>query len=55
MPDYREMYHTIMRDTEKAINILISAQRKCEELYVSSPDPEIKLFIRDSEEQDQKK
>ncbi len=41
MPDYREMYLTMVRASEDAINGLIAAQRKCEELYLASPDPEI--------------
>lgn len=26
-------------ETERAINILIEAQRRCEELYINSPEP----------------
>jgi hypothetical protein len=40
MPDYKEMYLTMMRETEKAINILIEAQRKCEEMYLRETDEE---------------
>lgn len=36
MPDYKEMYLTLFRATEDAINRLIAAQRECEELYLSS-------------------
>lgn len=42
--DYKEMYLTMARETEKAINILIEAQQKCEELYLNSTAPEIKLL-----------
>jgi len=35
MPDYQEMYYTMMRASEKAIRILIEAQQKCEELAIS--------------------
>ena len=35
MPDYKEMYLKMVRASEKAINILIEAQRECEEMYVS--------------------
>ena len=35
MPDYKEMYLKMMRASEKAINILIEAQRECEEMYIS--------------------
>ena len=34
MPDYREMYLHLMRETERAIRILIEAQRTCEEVYL---------------------
>ena len=34
MPDYKEMYLHLMRETEKAIRILIEAQQVCEELYL---------------------
>ena len=33
--DYKEMYLTMMRASEKAIRILIEAQQKCEELYLT--------------------
>ena len=33
--DYKEMYLTMMRATEKAIRILIEAQQACEELYLN--------------------
>lgn len=41
MPDYKEMYLTLFRATEKAINTLIEAQRTCEELYISEPETEL--------------
>lgn len=34
MPDYQEMYLLLMRETEKAIRILVQAQQDCEELYL---------------------
>ena len=43
MPDYKEMYLTMMRATEQAIRILIEAQQTCEELYLSAEEPEIVL------------
>ena len=33
--DYKEMYLTMMRASEKAIRILIEAQQKCEEMYLN--------------------
>lgn len=44
MPDYKEMYLTLFRATEKAINTLIEAQRACEELYISKPNTELRVF-----------
>ncbi len=38
MADYKEMYLHLMRNTEKAIQILIEAQRDCEEMYLSAPE-----------------
>ena len=40
MPDYQEMYCTMVRATEEAMNVLIKAQRDCEELYINSSEPE---------------
>lgn len=44
MPDYKKIYLTMAQETEKAINILIDAQRKCEQMYIDSPETEIKLL-----------
>lgn len=44
MPDYQELYVKLFRATEEAIQILIAAQRECEELYISSPGPDIKIL-----------
>lgn len=38
MPDYKEMYLTMVRASEEAINTLIEAQRKCEELYLEEDE-----------------
>lgn len=43
MPDYKEMYLTLFRVTEQAINTLIEAQRACEELYISEPEIELRV------------
>ena len=40
MPDYEKMYLTLFRATEEAVNLLIRAQRACEELYISSSEEE---------------
>lgn len=38
MPDYQEMYLHLMRETEKAVRILLAVQRECEELYLRDGD-----------------
>ena len=45
MPDYKEMYLTMVNETEKAITMtkeilstLIEAQRRCEDMYINAPD-----------------
>ena len=40
MPNYKQMYLTLLDATEKAINELVSAQRACEELYILSGQEE---------------
>ena len=44
MPDYKEMYQRMVQASEAAINILIAAQRECEELYINSPEPQISVL-----------
>lgn len=39
-PDYKEMYLTMVRASEAAINTLIQAQKKCEEQYLSAGEGE---------------
>ena len=46
MPDYQEMYLEMARETERAINILIDAQHKCEEIYIKTSDTKIKPLIK---------
>ena len=38
MPDYKELYLTLMRETEAAIRILIAAQQHCEEMILEEED-----------------
>ena len=40
MADYKEMYETMVRASEKALNIIIDAQQKCEEMYLAAEDKE---------------
>ncbi|HPE15432.1 MAG TPA: hypothetical protein PK597_00590 [Oscillospiraceae bacterium] len=44
MPDYKEMYLTMVRETERAIDILTAAQRHCEELYIHAEEPKLTLL-----------
>ena len=44
MPDYKNMYTIMARETEKAISILIAAQQQCEEIYLNEPEPQIRLL-----------
>ena len=44
MPDYKELYFDLFRATEKAINILVEAQRKAEEQYLSSPEAALSVL-----------
>ncbi len=49
MADWKEMYLTMVRASEKAIRILIAAQQKCEDMYIEAEDDD------EEEESDQKK
>ena len=44
MPDYQEMYLHLMRETEKAIRILVKAQQDCEELYLRESGPALRIL-----------
>jgi hypothetical protein len=37
--DYKQMYFKMAAAMEDAIELLINAQRDCEELYISAEDP----------------
>ncbi len=43
MPNYKKMYQVLLRATESATNILIAAQRECEDLYINAPETELKF------------
>ena len=42
-PDYKEMYLKMVRASEDAINILIEAQRECEEMYMEAGEKSERL------------
>ena len=44
MPDYAAMYKRLFQSQTKAIRILQEAQQDTEEMYISAPDPEIRVL-----------
>lgn len=44
MPDYKEMYLKLFCANEQAVSMLIQAQRECEELYISQPEPDLRVL-----------
>lgn len=44
VPDYKKMYLALFKASEDAINLLVAAQRECEELYMASEEPKIALL-----------
>ena len=40
MNDYKEMYREMFVAATKAIEILVEAQQKCEEIYINAEDKE---------------
>lgn len=53
MADYKEMYLSLFRATEKAVKILISAQRECEERYLSSSESEVKMLFTEEKPEEE--
>ena len=51
MPDYKKMYLTLFKASEEAVNLLIAAQRECEELYIASEEADITLLPMESEKE----
>ena len=39
MADYKKMYVTMVDAAEKAMELLIEAQRQCEEPYIATEEP----------------
>lgn len=44
MPDYVAMYKKLFNSQTDAIAILQQAQRDTEEMYISSPEPDIRIL-----------
>ena len=40
MPDFEEMYYTLMRASEETLRIIIEAQKKYEDMYISQEESE---------------
>ena len=40
MPDFEEMYYTLMRASEEALRIMIEAQKECEAMYLAQEESE---------------
>ncbi len=38
MPDYKQLYLTLLDGVEKAINLLTDTQRACEEIYIDTDE-----------------
>lgn len=53
MPDYKEMYFALFRATEQAIQLLIAAQRKCEEAYIEAPEEKLIILPNGQKEEEQ--
>lgn len=51
MPDYKEMYLMMVRETEKAVQTLIQVQKACEELYIQDEGPVLRVLSRRSGEE----
>lgn len=49
MPDYKKMYLTLVKATEEAVDLLVAAQRECEELYISSEELQITLLLTEND------
>lgn len=44
MADYAAMYRRLFQSQTQATEILMKAQQDVEEMYISSPDPEIRVL-----------
>ena len=50
MPDWKEMYLHLFRETERATNIQIEAQRQCEEMYIDAPEHKLRVLPKQDED-----
>ena len=49
MADYKDLYFEMVRACERAINLLIAAQRECEERCISSPEPRLSALFEEEQ------
>ena len=54
MPDYKELYLTMVRASEKAIRILIEAQQACEERVMDDEPPALYILPKAEADGNQK-
>lgn len=47
--DYKGMYMKMVRASEAAINILIEAQKECEEMYLEATEPILDAILAEEE------
>ncbi len=47
MSTYKDMYYHLLKESEKALNIIINAQKECEELYLEEKKDNFSIFKRD--------
>ena len=50
MPDYKEMYITLFKETAQAIRILQAAQQKTEEIYISDDTADNLILLKPNED-----
>lgn len=51
MPDYKEMYITLFKETTKDISMLQAAQQKTEEIYVSDDTENNLILLKPDEDE----
>jgi len=44
MSDYAKMYKTLFQSQTRTIEILQEAQKETEEMYISAPEPELRIL-----------
>ena len=44
MPDYKKMYHRLFNVQTDVIETLQQAHRETEEMYISAPEPEVRVI-----------